>query len=182
MVIFPLPRRIRTRATAVLRRPVPMATPNLSIRPRIVGAACGLGASSAGAPLPNVNWGVVAAECEVVSGEVSVAVGALVSMNRQSRLGQEVFGKVLRLLSLMWMLGAGVDLELLQHVNPELVLGQHSPHSFGDNPLWEFFQHLRAGREAATARIAGVALVDLFGELDSEFWVLGMGQRLAAET
>src|ERR1700704_5957782 len=116
----PSPGWMRTRATAFLRRPVPLRK---------------------------------------ASAKLDVPLG--------------VEGDHLRPLGLVPMLGPGVDAKSGEHVRPERVVLQHPLHRVHE---WEsrvqVFRHLEAAR-AQAARVAGVAGVELAGQLGAAD--LGLG-------
>ena len=72
--------------------------------------------------------------------------------------------------------GAGVDLELLQHLTAEAVLGEHAPDGLLDGLAGVLLEQLADRRGGEAARVAGVAVGQLVGRL-----VAGEGDLLGVD-
>ena len=133
----------------------------LAIASALAGARLGLllsGCSAAGVGLGRRLFGVLR------RGVLRVRSG--VSSRRLGRLvGHRIDLHRLRLLGLVRVLGAGVDLELPQLLAREAVTGEHPLDRLADHLLGSALEHLAEGPRAQPAGVAAVAVVDLVLEL-----------------
>ena len=105
----------------------------------------------------------------------------MVTCRNPGLTGQQVLRKRLRVLSLVGMLITTVDLEFVEHLAAQLVLGQHPTHGLVQDPFGSPLEYLCGGRQLTAARVTGVTLVGFPEHLLGELRVRLVSHALAAE-